>query len=86
MPDKQQGKSCDQVTYVWLKSYYGKGQVKIKLVNGVPVSEVVDDKHYLLIDNELKHYAGQLDYNQIPLKELKPTTRKLDKGDRKYEL
>lgn len=73
--DKQCGKH-PQTTYVWLKSYYGKGQVKIKVVNGVPVSEVIDEKHYLLLDNEQKHYAGQLDDNHVPLNELNPNTTK----------
>lgn len=52
--------SHPQVLYMWLNTYYGKGQVKIKVVDGVPVSEVINEKHYLLIDTEKKHYLNQI--------------------------
>jgi len=52
--------SQPQVSYTWLNTYYGKGKVKIKLIDGVPVSEVINDKHYLLIGNEKKFYQDQI--------------------------
>ena len=54
------------IMYHYLKPYHGKptaterNTVKIKVVDGEPVSEVIDDKHYLLFDDEKQYYLKQI--------------------------